>query len=40
MKSFVIACAVAIIIAVGAGVILTMMQEPSAQTFKSRDVRL
>jgi hypothetical protein len=40
MKSFLIACAVAIIIAVGAGVVLNIVQQPSDQTFKTKDVRL
>jgi len=40
MKSFVIACAVAIGIAICAGVVLTFVQQPSDLAYKTRDVRL
>lgn len=40
MKSFLVACAVAIIIAVCAGVVLTYVQQPSDLAYKTRNVRL
>jgi hypothetical protein len=40
MKSFLLACAVAIIIAVSAGLLLNNIQEPVAEAFSTTGVRL
>ncbi|HZT28158.1 MAG TPA: hypothetical protein VFA57_20925 [Pseudolabrys sp.] len=40
MKSFIIACAAAIVIAVIAGVVLNSIQEPAAQAFSTPYARV
>jgi len=40
MKSFLIACGVAIIIAIGAGVILNIVEQPPGHAYMTSNVRL
>ena len=40
MKSFLLACAVAVIVTICVGVVFSIADRPADQTYKSSDVRL